>query len=231
VWDGSRYDGSRLKYINVPVMKHHSGFGYTGAVKHYIGMMSRFADNGGDSSSWHQNCYAEWDGMPSGLLGRLIALVRPADLHLVDAIYVGLTGPGTGWNASNQNSLLASRDPVALDYYCGKYVLYPLNANSASHPDNANTFRSYMLATRDRLVEHGYDVHFGESGYSLVQADAAAVLGDLDGSGWVDLPDIQELAAHWRGDPGVLYDLDGDGEVTVVDIMKLVQWLGRKVGG
>ncbi len=232
VWDGSQnYDESRLKLINVPVLKHHSGFGYTGAVKHHIGVMSRFANNGGDSSSWHQNCYADWNGMPAGLLGRLIAVVRPADLHLMDAIYVGLTGPGSGWNASHQNSLLASLDPVALDYHCGKHVLYPLNTNPASHPDNANTFRNYMLATRDRLIEYGYDVHFDESGYRLVQADAAAILGDLDGSGWVDFPDVADMAAHWRGEPDVLHDLNGDGVVTVADIMRLIQWLGREIGG
>jgi hypothetical protein len=231
VWDGSQYDESRLKFINVPVLKHHSGFGYTGAVKHHIGVMSRFANNGGDSSSWHQNCHADWNGMPAGLLGRLIALVRPADLHLIDAIYVGLTGPSTGWNASHQNSLVAGLDPVALDYHCGKYILYPLNVNPASHPDNGNIFRSYMLATRDRLVEYGHDVHFEDSGYSLVQADAATILGDLDGSGWVDLPDLQDMAAHWRGVPDVLHDLNGDGVVNVVDIMTLVQWLGRQIGG
>ena len=120
---------------------------------------------------------------------------------------------------------------MALDYHCGKHILYPLNANPASHPDNENAFRSYMLATRDRLIEYGYDVHFEESGYGLVQADAAAILGDLDGSGWVDLPDVQELAAHWHSVPDVLYDLDGDGVVTVADIMTLVQWLGRQIGG
>jgi len=229
IWDGTQYDASRLKFINVPVLKHHSWFGYTGAVKHYIGVMSRYANSPGDNVSWHENCWAAWNGMPPGLLGRIIALIRPAHLHVMDAIYVGLTGPNADWNAGHQNSLLASLDPVALDYYCGKYILYPLNGSWASHPDNDNTFRSYMLATRDRLIEYGHDVRFGEGGYSLVQADAGAVLGDLDGSGWVDGPDVNDMATHWRGAPDVLHDLNGDGAVDVVDLAEMTRRWGRQI--
>jgi uncharacterized protein (DUF362 family) len=232
VWDGSQYDNGRLKLINVPVLKRHSMWGYTGAVKHYIGVMSRFANNGGDDWSWHDNCAAAWNGMPAGLLGRLIALLRPADLHLMDAIYVQLPDHfGYDWSdASHQNSLVASLDPVALDYYCGKHILYPLNSDWASHPDNDNDFRHYMLAARDRLVEYGYDVHFDEGGYRLVQADAAAVLGDLDGSGWVDGADISDMTGQWRAAPNVLHDLNGDGRVDVVDTAELARRWGQRIG-
>ena len=44
-------------------------------------------------------------------------------------------------------TVLASIDPVALDYYAGKYVLYPLGGKRAedNNPDNPRgTFRRYL---------------------------------------------------------------------------------------
>jgi len=42
VWDEANktYDSERLKVLNVPVLKTHSGYGVTASVKHYMGVVS-----------------------------------------------------------------------------------------------------------------------------------------------------------------------------------------------
>ncbi|MDD1720190.1 MAG: DUF362 domain-containing protein, partial [Methanoregulaceae archaeon] len=40
IWEGGEYNNSRLKLINVPVLKSHGGAGVTASLKHYVGMLS-----------------------------------------------------------------------------------------------------------------------------------------------------------------------------------------------
>jgi hypothetical protein len=58
-------------------------------------------------------------------------------LNIIDAIWVShssLTGfpENTTFRA---NQILASQDPVALDYWAAKYILYPIDNNPRHHPD------------------------------------------------------------------------------------------------
>ena len=39
------------------------------------------------------------------------------------------------------NTLLASRDPVALDYWASKHLLYPIDGNEEHHPDRFSGLR------------------------------------------------------------------------------------------
>ncbi len=117
VWTGSEY-ADNLKLINLPVLKTHAGTGITGALKHTYGILS-MAD--GSAGIRH---YSE-----SGTqCGKVWGLVRAPDLNIVDCIWVSpdsLAGypESTTYRA---NTLLAGIDPVALDYYGGKHILYPL---------------------------------------------------------------------------------------------------------
>lgn len=63
--------------------------------------------------------------MDYGLIGRELALVRAPDLHIVDAIWVGYQDNTSG-QASRQDTVLASTDPFAVDWYASEYVLRPL---------------------------------------------------------------------------------------------------------
>lgn len=183
IWDGEGYDASRLKFLNVPVLKFHTWFGLTAAVKHFVGFLSRFVGEeqapGGDTMAFHNNLYEDWNGQPKGILGRLLALRFP-DLNIVDATYVGID---THWNCpigdptktAEVRSLLASRDPVAVDYYSSKHILYPLklaaghgNAEEAN-PDADNLVRAYLLASRERLLEAGRPANFGDEQIRLVE--------------------------------------------------------------
>lgn len=120
IWDGKGYE-KRLKLINVPVLKYHDrgGSEYTACLKHFYGVLS-MAD--GYSGSRH---YARLGETCGYMIKHIIFPV----LNILDCIWVSyssLTGypPST---TSRQNILLASQDPVALDYYAGKSILYPLS--------------------------------------------------------------------------------------------------------
>ena len=171
IWDGRTYDDSRLKLINLPVLKAHVFMGTTGAVKNYAGVVSRFVGEyePGDDWDFHANFYRSWKGNPAGLLGTLMAMRFPT-VTIMDATYVN---PHSNWAAGFDQTprvgmLLAGTDPVALDYYASKTVLLPMRqaakADKAvwSDPDAASVFRHYLLASQARLLEAGYTARFGQ---------------------------------------------------------------------
>jgi hypothetical protein len=182
VWDGAKYDDSRLKLINLPVLKAHDFMGTTGAVKSYVGVMSRFVGKyePGDDWDFHANFYRPWKGNPAGLLGTLMAMRFPS-VTIMDAAYVN---PHTNWAARFEETprvgaLLASTDPIALDYYASKTLLLPMRraakADKAvwSDPDAASVFRHYLLAAQTRLLEAGYSVRFGQEAICPIIGNAS----------------------------------------------------------
>jgi hypothetical protein len=171
IWNGAGYHQDRLKFINLPVLKGHVFMGATAAVKNYTGVLSRFAGDfaPGDDWGFHANLYRAWNGNPAGLLGSLIALRFPS-LTILDALYVN---PTSNWQASFENTpyagmLFAGLDPVALDYYAVKEVLYPMVQQTGSYksawvnPDRASIFRRYLLASQARLLDQGFVVRLGQ---------------------------------------------------------------------
>jgi uncharacterized protein (DUF362 family) len=170
----------RLKLINLPVLKAHVFMGATGAIKNYAGVMSRFVGEyePGDDWDYHANFYRPWKGNPAGLLGALLAMRFPT-VTMMDATYVN---PHTNWAAGfdqtpRVGALLASTDPIALDYYASQSILMPLKqATQAermtwSDPDAASVLRNYLLASQARLLEAGYTVRFGSEAIQPVIAD------------------------------------------------------------
>ncbi len=129
VWTG---DGHRrnLKLINVPVLKHHDtgGSEITASLKHYYGVISM---NDGQSGLRHYSRLGE-------TCGKTMAAVCAPVLNIVDAIWVShasLTGypPET---TRRLNKLAASLDPVALDYWAAKNLIYPIDNNPRHHPEH-----------------------------------------------------------------------------------------------
>jgi hypothetical protein len=183
LWDGERYDASRLKFINLPVLKAHVFMGATAAVKNYAGVMSRFVGDyaPGDDWDYHASFYRAWKDNPPGLLGRLMVLRFPT-LTILDGAYVN---PETNWAARFDNTphlgmLFASLDPIALDYYAVKEVLFPMRQESSSfkaawaNPEIASIFRRYLLASQARLLENGYTVRFGQGQIHPIRQPYAA---------------------------------------------------------
>jgi len=130
VWDGSTYR-QNLKLINIPVLKHHDrgGSEITAALKHFYGLLSM---KDGQSPARHYQRLGE-------TCGKMIVSVRPPALNIIDAIWVSHRAI-TGYpeeNTFRANQLLASQDPVALDFWAAKNVLYPIDRNARHHPDFA----------------------------------------------------------------------------------------------
>jgi uncharacterized protein (DUF362 family) len=147
IWDGSGYR-QNLKIINVPVLKHHDegGSEITASLKHMYGVLSM---EDGQVGSRHYQGLGE-------TCGKMMALVRAPVLNMVDAIWVShlsLTGyPAPTTFRANQ--ILAGQDPVALDYWAAKYILYPIDNNPRHHPDFPGIDR-WLTDARDFINARG----------------------------------------------------------------------------
>ncbi len=85
------------------------------------------------------------NGALGGAVGHFINMIRKADLNIIAAEYSGHEGRKR--IPIQTKTVLASVDPVALDYYAGKNVLFPLGGTRAAqnNPDNpGGTFRKYL---------------------------------------------------------------------------------------
>jgi hypothetical protein len=146
VWNGSDHDGN-LRLINVPVLKHHDGCGVTGAVKNYYGILSM-------ADGWRQERHYEKIG---NHCGDMIAKVRAPTLNILDCIWVTQV-KWAGYppeSTTRLNNLLASVDPVALDYWASKHLLYPIDGNEEHHPDKYLALRNYLSQTCDIINAEG----------------------------------------------------------------------------
>jgi len=127
VWNGSSFD-DRLKLINVPVLKHHDvgGSEITGALKHMYGLVSM---SDGQSGLRHYAGLGE-------TCGRMMAAVHTPVLNIIDAIWVShLALAGTPASSTfRANRILAGQDPVALDYWAARHILYPIDGNARHDP-------------------------------------------------------------------------------------------------
>ena len=163
IWDpvGESYDRERLELVNVPVLKsHHAVYGVTAAVKNNMGVVTTLLGT---------NSHA---AVADGILGELLAEIRPAALNLVDAIWVNgnpFSGPSTPYGvATRRDELVASVDPVAVDIWAVRNILVPtFLANgyeppwpypSADPDDPASAFRVYLDNSMARLLAAGYEV-------------------------------------------------------------------------
>ena len=130
-WTGSGYDNN-IVFINLPVLKTHPGTGITGALKNCYGVMSMK-----DNKEWSSSRHYEYSGEQCG---KMYSLVRMPDLTITDAIWVNHQEHHKGYppeTTHRADTLLAGIDPVALDYYGSKHILYPLGGDRQEehHPD------------------------------------------------------------------------------------------------
>jgi uncharacterized protein (DUF362 family) len=177
IWNGSGH-GTNLKFINIPVLKHHAGTGITGVLKHTYGILSM---SDGFSGIRHYS--------KSGTqCGKMWSLVRVPDLNILDCIWVSpdsLSGypPQTTYR---QDTLLAGIDPVALDYYASKHVLYPLGGSyeNEHNPDLYPGLINHLSGARDFINTNGgiggEDVRMKDENIEVLAASA----GGSGPGGW-----------------------------------------------
>jgi hypothetical protein len=155
------YDRSRLKVINLPVLKPHAAvYGVTACVKNYMGVVTTELN-----TSSH-------NGVRNGLMGAVMAEIGPPDLNILDCIRIDgnpYSGPEVSWGlATRMDQLVASTDPVAADIWATTNILVPaFLANGYSPPwpspdatpdDPDSVFRTYLDNSMNFLLAAGYRV-------------------------------------------------------------------------
>ncbi|MBP7147545.1 MAG: DUF362 domain-containing protein [Acidobacteria bacterium] len=186
LWTGSSYDRAHLKFLNVPVLKsHHSSYGATAAVKHYMGVVT---------GELNTNSHL---GIGSGILGATIGEIGPADLNLLDATWINAnpySGPATSYGgATRKDMLVASTDPVALDIWAVKNILVPgfvengysppWPTPSADPDDPSSAFRRYLDRSMNFILEKGYQVTNDLAAIDLVNLGPPGAASDPRGVG------------------------------------------------
>ncbi|MDQ1280746.1 MAG: hypothetical protein QG670_2009 [Thermoproteota archaeon] len=146
VWNGRDYD-ENLKLITIPVLKHHNGCGITGALKISYGILSMSDGKSGERhyDKLGQHC------------GEMITKVRTPTINILDCIWVSqdsLAGYPPQ-STTRPNQLLASIDPVALDYWAAKHVLYPIDKNEEHDPDGFEMLRRSLIQAQDLINSEG----------------------------------------------------------------------------
>jgi hypothetical protein len=102
-----------------------------------------------------QSSFRHYSGLGE-TCGKMMVSVRTPVLNVIDAIWVSHSSL-TGYPVSTtfrSNEILASQDPVALDYWAAKYILYPINNNSRHHPDFPGIVQ-WLTSARDIINIRG----------------------------------------------------------------------------
>lgn len=149
VWENDAYTEQPVKFINLAALNHHSSYcGITSSVKNHLGITD--LSGGPDPQkngkltdqyyNFHSFPFNHWDHGPvSGMLGAEIGMflntIRKPDLNITTAEYTGIISR-TERPVAHTRAVLASTDPVALDYHATKYLLYPNSHIQIHNPDN-----------------------------------------------------------------------------------------------
>jgi len=180
IWVDGEYDNERLKFINFAALNHHSTYcGMTSLIKNYLGVsdLSGGPDpfNDGkltkDYYNFHSFPFNKWaPGPQPGMIGAQIAVflntIRKADLHLVTADWIGLADRIEP-PVARTRAMLASTDPVALDYHSAKYLLYANSGIRFHDPDAPESPTHQYIKS---CAVHGGGI-FDESKVAMVSYD------------------------------------------------------------
>lgn len=118
IWNEAKeeYDKSRLKVINLPVLKSHINYQVTASIKSYMG-----------TTSDKLNLHGAHRSIAVGGMGTQMAGTRMPVLNIIDAIWINpypQRGPFTDYRSAVETDVIAaSTDPGALDYWSAKYIL------------------------------------------------------------------------------------------------------------
>ena len=245
IWNGTEYE-KRLKVINVPVLKSHWTYGVTASLKHYMGVQSeRYLNEG--LANGHAT-------VGTGGMGTLMVETGLPTLNIIDAIWINANPPPSGSGpetyyvrATRVNVLMASTDPVALDYWAAKHVLVQtasLIGYDDTHtldPDNTDrsgvsgqAFGVWLNRTKNEILAAGYNVTTDEN-HMNVSVYHVRHFADLNGDEIVNIVDIAIIARAFgtrSGDPdwNEIADVSEPyGEINILDIARVAKEYGKTV--
>ena len=157
VWNNGTYTGRPVKIIFLPTLNNHSSFnsedyaGPTSALKCHLGI-AEFAGSSG--VSLHGVGY-DTPISPQAMgesVGHLITQILQPAFYLTVAEYTGYRGRTTT-PAANTKIVGLCADPVTLDYWMCKHVLYPCaTSQTFMNPDHDNSLRKTLLGCQAKGV-------------------------------------------------------------------------------
>lgn len=171
-----------IKFINFAVLNTHGeDTGITSSIKNYMGITDMSCGSWGLKPEGYVNVHQcgekYYPHAKAGPLGYFMKVIRKADLNIVTSEWVGWGHRTDITKATRTRTILASTDPIALDYYGAKHIVYPLSGHTMHHdPDNPKSsirrFLDLALETlgngtmdEDAMRFHEYDfqsIHAGE---------------------------------------------------------------------
>ena len=199
VWKGQDYSDRRMRFVNIAGINHHSTWcGVTGCVKNFLGVtdLSGGPDPDADGKltgeyyNFHAFPFDHWapgpqPGMLGAEVGAFLSTIRRADLHITTADWVGLASR-TEPPVVRTKAVLASTDPVALDYHACKYILHANSHVPWHDPDQENRpTAQYLRACAEhgggifderQVAVHSYDANAGR----MQNKDELAVFGRIE---------------------------------------------------
>jgi uncharacterized protein (DUF362 family) len=226
VWNGTEYE-RQLKVINVPVLKSHGSYAVTASLKHYMGVQSEPLANGHDT-------------VGTGGMGTLMVETGLPILNIIDAIWINANPPVTSWEgpatpynaATRVNVLMASTDPVALDWWAARHVLIK-TASLIGYTVPAGweyAFHRWLNLTKNEILVGSYDVTSDENRMN-VYVRQVQHFADLNGDGVINIADMSIVATAFRSSRGDANwndeaDLDQNGVINIVDIAMVAKEFG-----
>jgi len=151
----------QVKFINFAVLNDHGrDTGITSSIKNYMGITDLSCGEWGLKPMGYYNVHAcggkYFRHAKAGPLGHFMNTIRKADLNIVTAEWVGWGSRIDPNKAKRIRTILASTDPIALDYHGAKYFCYPLSRNNEYHnPDNPKSSVRKFLDLATATLESG----------------------------------------------------------------------------
>ena len=162
--NGAYLKDTRVRFINFPALNHHGWYcGVTAAVKNLMGVVDMTCGFPGDEPNgtynthfigvsrllrltqqrviwrigrikgFYQYCYRNFH-YTGGVLGHFMRHVRLPDLNIIAAERVGWGSRIDVAMSFEPKAVLASRDPVALDFIAARDVLLPGTPSEGAEP-------------------------------------------------------------------------------------------------
>jgi hypothetical protein len=156
VWNNGNYTGQPVKVIFLPTLNNHGSYnsedyaGPTCALKCHLGIVE-FAGPGVSLHSVGYDTPISPQAMGESV-GHLITQVLQPAFYLTVAEYTGYRGRTTT-TAANTKTVGLCADPVTLDYWMCKYVMYPCaTSQTFMNPDNDNHLRQALIGCQSKGV-------------------------------------------------------------------------------
>jgi hypothetical protein len=157
VWAGGGYNGQRVTLIFLPTLNNHGSFnsedyaGPTSALKCHLGIVDFAGTTGVNLHGVGYNTPVSPRALGESVGHLITQLLAPA-FYLTCAEYTGFRSRTDG-TAANTRTVGLCADPVTLDYWMCKNVLYPCaTIQTFMNPDNDNNLRRALLGCQGKVV-------------------------------------------------------------------------------